>query len=588
MRIEPRLFPQDIAMPAVNAFPSNPVRDALKRCRRHFVGAATFSAVANFLYLTPSIYMMQVYERVVPTGGLVTLVAISVVTLFAYAALSSLDWLRGRLLIRAGAQVDADLAGRALHLVMSSPSLSRLDRAEALRNLDTLRQGISSPAAAAFLDIPWAPIYILVAFLLHPALGALTLCSAVLLLVLAWSNERSIRESVKTSGEAASIVYAKQMHISAHASEVRALGMATALTNRQLTERAEVNRLQAETSFSSGSHGSMMKFLRLTLQSAALGLGALLVVEGQLSAGAVFASSLLLSRALQPIEQVVAAWKTILQARSAYAKLGEIFKVEQRHAHTLLPDPTGAVQIERVTMLAPQSDRVALAEVSFSIKAGEIIGLVGHSGAGKSTLLRALVGATAPMRGNIRFDGASSTDWDPEQLARHVGYLPQSFILFPGTVKENIARFRGEDGGDPASLDKAAILAAQGVDAHEMILRLPNGYDTLIGTGGIGLSAGQTQRIAIARALFGDPKFLVLDEPTAHLDPEAQHAFVKTLSRLRVKGTTVLFATHSGDILASADKILVLKDGRVERFAALADSIPTLRPVSHTPEKASR
>jgi ATP-binding cassette subfamily C protein len=576
---------------ATHAVRKEPVRDALRRCKPHFVAAAIFSAVGNILLLTPSIYMMQVYDRVVPTGGLVTLAAISVVALFALATLSLLDWLRGRLLIRASAQLDLDLAEPVLRHAVSRPELSQVSRAEAMRDLDTLRQGIASPAAAAVFDVPWTPIYVLAAFLLHWALGLLTLASAGLMLLLAWHNERRIDEPIRVANEAAGSALARQRHISNHAAEVRALGLVTALCRRQLAERSALNRLQWRAAFIGGNHSGLLRFFRLTLQSAALALGALLVVEGSVSGGAVFASSLLLSRALQPIEQMVGAWKTIIQSRLAFDRLGRLFVNQQDRDYTLLPAPLGAIQVERLVVAAPMTDRVALADASFAIAPGEIIGVVGASGAGKSTLLRAIAGATLPARGHIRFDGASSTDWDPERLAVHIGYLPQNFILFPGTVKENIARFRTLLGDDPAAVDAAVIEAAGQIDAHEMILRLPNGYDTLIGTGGIGLSAGQTQRIAIARALYGKPSILILDEPTAHLDGQAQHAFVKLLSGLRKDRTTVLFATHSGDILASADKLLLLREGRVERFGPLsqvkADTRPKGRPVSHVPQKAS-
>ena len=567
----------------------NPVRQALERCRPHFVSVALFSAVSNVLMLSPSIYMMQVYDRVVPTGGLMTLAALSAVGLFALATLSTLDWLRGRLLVRAGALLDHQLAGPTLRLIMTRPRLSQLQRAEAMRDLDTLRQGISSPAVAALFDAPWAPVYIITAFLLHPALGALSLGACVMMVLLAWHNERGVAKPLRVAGEAASAAYAKQLHISNHAAEVRALGMASALTNRQLFDRAKVNNLQAQANFTGGNHSGLMRFIRLALQSGALALGAILVVDGGISGGAVFASSLLLSRSLQPIEQLVASWKSITQSRNAYNRLGALFVGEEYRDHTHLPAPTGALSVEHLTVANPSNDRVALADASFAIAAGQIVGVVGLSGAGKSTLLRALSGAATPARGHIRLDGASTIDWDPERLSRHIGYLPQNFVLFPGTVKENISRFRGlldqHDMDDAHMLDAAVIEAAQRIGAHEMILALPNGYDTPIGAGGLGLSAGQMQRIAIARALFGKPKLLLLDEPTAHLDQQAQHAFIKTLSSLRAERCTVLFATHNGDILASADKLLLLKDGRVDRFGPVSEGLNALRPVSHSAQK---
>lgn len=565
----------------------NPVRAALGKCRAHFAAAALFSAVSNILLLTPSIYMMQIYDRVIPTGGLVTLAAISAIGLFALATMSVFDWLRGRLLVRAGARLDEELAGTTLRLIMSNPALGQLQRAEAMRYLDRLRQGVSSPAAIALFDAPWAPIYVLAAFLLHPALGALALAASVLMVLLTYYNERRTEKPGRIANEAANLAYSRQSQMSTYAAEVRALGMASALTTRQLAERAEVNGLQVKASFIGADHNAIVKLVRLTLQSGALALGAVLVVEGSVSGGAVFASSLLISRALQPVEQLIASWRSLLQTRIAYDKLGELFEGEQDRSYIHLPAPTGAVAVENLVVANSGTGRIALADANFSVSAGQIVGVVGLSGAGKSTLLRAIAGAANIARGTVRIDGASVTDWDPEQLSSHIGYLPQNFILFPGSIRDNICRFQAGEAGNRSWLDQQVVSAAQMIDAHEMILRLPEGYDTVIGTGGTGLSAGQTQRIAIARALFGQPQLLLLDEPTAHLDGQAQHAFMKALIELRRRGATVLFATHNTDVLAGADMALVVKDGRVDRLAPLTDIKSQARPVSHNAQKAS-
>lgn len=565
----------------------HPVRAAVAACRPHIIAAAIFSAVANLLLLTPSIYMMQVYDRIVPTGALVSLAAISLVALFALGIMALLDWLRGRILLRAGACIDDVLAEPVLDAVLSRPEMNPPARAQALRDLDTLRQGVAAPATIALFDAPWTPIYILAAFLLHPALGLLTLAASAVMLGLAWHNERKVRAPLAAAGEAGNAAYARQLQIASNAADVRALGLGPALTRRQLGERAVATDLNLAAGFSGGGHSAVMRFLRLALQMAALAIGAMLVAKSMVSAGAIFASSLLLARALHPVEQVVGSWKSIVQFREAHRRLTALFTDTAPRRFTALPAPTGALQVERLTVLAPMSDRVALADMSFAVASGEVIGIVGPSGAGKSTLLRALAGAARPIRGHIRFDGASSVDWDPQHLSRNIGYLPQSFMLFPGTVKENIARFRDGSDEDQAAIDAAAVAAAQAIGAHEMILRLPDGYDTVIGVGGMGLSAGQSQRIALARALFGAPRILLLDEPTAHLDGQAQHAFIKMLSGARAHGTTILFATHSGDILASADKMLVVKDGRLERLGSLAETMTPARPASHTPSSRS-
>jgi ATP-binding cassette subfamily C protein len=557
----------------------DPVRKALRRCRSHFIGVGLFSAMINILYLTPTIYMMQVYDRVLSSGSGTTLLMLSLVGLAGLATLSLLDWLRSRLMVRATARFDRALATDTLHAILSQPALSRLDRAEAMRQFDILRQGIGGSGVLAAFDAPWAPIYILVAFLLHPALGALSLLAAVILLGLAWSNERATHARMTAANKAASHAYAAQAHISAYAAEVRALGMHDALIHRQLRDRARSIDLQLEASLSYGSHAGLMKFVRLTLQSAALGVGGYLAINGSISGGAVFAASLLLSKSVQPIEQLVGAWKPLLHARDAWRVISGLLSDAPINARTRLPDPTGLIEVGSVTVLTPQNDRVAIADVSFRVEPGEIVGVVGLSGAGKSSLLRTLGGAVRPARGTVRFDGASYADWLPEQICRRVGYLPQEFVLFPGTIRDNISRFAVELGEPAAAIDAAVIAAAQLVGVHDGIVRLPQGYDTLIGTGGVGLSAGQTQRIALARALYGQPKILVLDEPNAHLDAEADFALVQLLSQLKRQGVTVILAAHSGDLLASVDKLLLLQNGRVARFGPLSETAVTRKTI---------
>ncbi|MDZ7281822.1 type I secretion system permease/ATPase [Sphingomonas sanguinis] len=560
------------------------IRAAIATCRPHLMVAAGFSAIGNLLYLSPSLFMLQVYDRVVPTGGIATLVAIGLLTLAALAAMATFEWLRSRVLARASLRLEAQLTGPALDLALRHSGLSRLQRAEVVRDVDTLRQGIASPAIVALLDLPWTPIYIIVAFMLHWSLGVMTIGAAGLLLVLALANERATSRPMKLAGDAASIAHQRQAHATAHASEVRALGMARALVSLQMIERSTANTLQMRASFAANTYGGWIKFVRLALQSAVLGLGAVLVIANDISAGSMIAASLLMARALAPIEQVVGAWKTILQSRIAFTRLDAAFGVRATHVPTQLPAPTGTIQVENLTVLASGTERVALADASFSVTPGEVIGIIGPSGSGKSTLIRAMAGGCEAARGHVRFDGVSRADWDGEALAAHIGFMPQDYVLFAGSVKENISRFAGVLGGDPAAIDRDVLAAAQAVGAHEMIGRLPMGYDTQIGgAGGVGLSAGQAQRIALARALYGNPAILLLDEPTANLDAEAQQCFASLLGDLRQRGVTILFASHSMDMLAAADKLLVMAAGRVQRLAPRAELRPAESEAPVTP-----
>jgi len=557
---------------------ASPLRRALAACRQHFVAAAVFSALVNLLYLAPTLYMLLVYDRVIPTSGLETLLLVSLVGLVAVATLSLLEWVRSRLLVRAGAQLEHELAGPVMAAVLAQPGLSRNDRAQAMRQFDTFRQALSGAAVLTAFDAPWAPIYIIAAYLLHPAIGVLCTLAAALMLTLAWLNERATHAPLKAANEAAAMAYGRQDYASAWAAEVRALGMGRALVAKQLADRRAMIDLQTRASFAAGRYNGLIKFARLVLQSGALGFGAYLAVERQISAGAIIAASLLLTRALAPIEQIVGSWKSIIQARDAYADLTRLFKGAARVPVAMhLPAPRGEISLEGVTMLTANRERLALSDLSLRIAPGEFVGIIGPSGAGKSTLLRLIAGAATPERGVARIDGAAMADWDSERLARHIGFLPQDFLLFAGSIRDNISRFQAHLGEDAETLDAAIIEAAQAAGAHEMIQRLPAGYATQVGLGGSGLSAGQTQRVALARALFGRPRLLILDEPNAHLDADGEVTLIEGLTRLKAAGVTIVVAAHRGGVLAGADKLALIKGGRLEMFGQLADVAAAMR-----------
>ncbi|QUD86480.1 type I secretion system permease/ATPase [Phenylobacterium montanum] len=562
-----------------------PLRKAIAACRPHFMAAAVFSALVNVLYLAPTLYMLLVYDRVMPTNGVETLALVSVVGLTAVSTLAFLEWIRSRLLVRSSARLERDLAGPVMTEVLGQASLSRTDRSQAMRQFDTFRQAVAGQAILAAFDTPWAPIYVLAAFLLHPVIGGMCVGAGALMLGLAWLNEKATHSPLTAANTAAGVAYAKQDHASAWASEVRALGMSRALVAKQLQERQEVVQLQTQASFAAAHYGGLIRFARLVLQSAALGVGAWLAIERQISAGSVIAASLLMTRALAPVEQVVGSWKSIIQARTAFEALNRLFAgAKPEDAHIRLPAPVGQVTLESVTVQTPTLDRVALNDIRLEIEAGHFVGVIGPSGAGKSTLLRVLAGAVAPKSGVVRIDGAAMTDWEPERLAQHVGFLPQDFLLFSGTIKDNISRFRAWLGEDPEALDAETIRAAQAAGAHEMILRLPQGYATRVGLGGAGLSAGQTQRIALARALFGRPKIVILDEPNAHLDGEGEQQLVETLTQLKKDGVTIIVAAHRGAVLSVADRLALIQNGQLAHYGQLNDVLSAMRaPPAHAP-----
>jgi ATP-binding cassette subfamily C protein len=555
-----------------------PLADALRACKRHLLTAALFSALVNVLYLAPTIYMMQVYDRVMASGSITTLMLITIVLGVSLITLTLLDNLRSRLLVRAGLRLDRILAGQVLSRLMArlrGPGAPRIS--QAMREFDTFRQGITGPGMLALFDAPWTPIYLAFAFMLHPVLGMLTLGGGVILFALALLNERTTKPRLQRASEASAVAYVSQDGVAANGEVVRALGMRNAMVTKQLSERRLATDLQAEAQFVGGRYSGAIKFVRLFLQSLALGTGAWLAVERQISAGSVIAASVLMSRALAPIEQLVGSWSGVVQARVAFNTLVSLFtQIPDEPVRTQLPAPKGLIQLEHVAVRAPGSDAFILKNVSLAIQPGEAVGVIGPSGAGKTTLSRVIAGATTPDYGSLRVDGADTRDWDQERLGRHFGYLPQDSVLFAGSVRDNISRFEAWHLADPSDIDAHVVAAAQAAGAHEMILRLPQGYDTVLGPGGRGVSAGQGQRIALARALYRDPAVLVLDEPNSHLDAEGEAALMRALNAAKQRGASVFIVAHRTGVLASTDKLVVLRDGAVEFFGPREEVVAKL------------
>ena len=543
--------------------PVGAMEAALAACRRHFVAVIGFSALLNLLFIVPMLYMLQVYDRVVPTRGATTLFFLTIILLFGLGTLALLDLVRSRLMVRGSVRLNRFLADALL-----DTSLSRQDRTleavsrQSMREFDALRQALSGPALLALADAPWSPIYILICFLIHPWLGLLVFVGAAILAVIAILNQRATSKRLEQANEAAAKTYAGQEQVLVSAENVRALGMRRAIVQRHLADRAQMIELQTEASLAGGSYVTVSKFLRLALQSLALGAGAWLAIDDKISVGAIFAASFLAGRALQPVDQLLASWPVVIRARTAYVKLNEMLSAREAEIMlTQLPDPKGRIDAEGIWVAEPNGQGAILSNISFSVEPGEVIAVAGPSGAGKSTLLRVLAGAARADRGTVRIDGAKQADWDPERLGGFIGFLPQDTSLLAGTVKENIARFQyGPE------VDADAIAAAQAANAHEMILRLQGGYETFLGWGGKGLSAGQAQRIGIARALYRNPPVVLLDEPNAHLDMFGETQLVQTLQDLKERGAAVIVVAHRAGILAAVDKILVLRDGRMEAY----------------------
>lgn len=529
--------------------------------------AATFSAFLNLLYLAPTLYMLQVYDRVVPARGGLTLLFLTLVLAFALATLSALDAVRSRLFVRASMRLDRRLAGVILDATLARPReggevLTR----QAMRDFDTLRQTLTGGALMSLFDAPWLPIYLLVSFLLNPLLGLVVLIGGALLLLVAWRNDRATKGRLQKATEAANYAYVSQEQSTGGADAVRALGMRRAMVARHLAERSTAARLQAEASFATGGYMAVTRFVRLFLQSLALGVGAWLAIEGKLSAGAIFAASFLVARALAPLEGVLAAWRSLGQARTSWRSLHTLLQRPATTAVTILPQPQGSLEVERLVVMKPRGEGPILQNVSFKVAPGEVVAVIGPSGAGKSTLLRTVAGAGGPYSGAIRFDAAEMGDYDLERLAQSIGYLPQDTALFLGTVKENIGRFSPYLGADPAEVDEKVISAAKACGVHEMILRLQDGYDTMLGLGGRGLSAGQAQGVALARALYGEPRLLLLDEPNAHLDSDGEVKLLETLREQKRRGVSALIVAHRTGILAAVDRLMVMREGRVELY----------------------
>lgn len=539
------------------------LKGALEPCRTAFLGTALMSGLVNLLYLTGSFFMLEVYDRVIPSRSVPTLVGLLGLALVLYAFQGALEMLRARILARIGASLDEALCARVFDLVVRAPlkGAPPADGLLPLRDLDQVRAFLAGAGPGALFDLPWMPVYLAICFLFHPLIGLMALAAAAVLALLTWLTDRVTREPARAATGHGLRRNGLAEAGRRNAEVLAALGMQGRLSARWAEANRDYMDAQARVADVAGGFGTLSKVFRLALQSGVLALGAWLVIHDEASAGVIIASSILVSRALAPAELAIANWKGLVQARQAWARLAELLAripaPGQPHA---LPAPSRELAVEGVGIAPPGTMRVVVQDVSLVLKAGQGLGVIGPSASGKSSLVRALVGVWPPGRGKVRLDGAALDQWSSAGLGRHLGYLPQEVELFAGTIADNIGRFEPE--ADPALV----IAAAQAAGAHELILRLPEGYDTRIGEGGAGLSAGQRQRVGLARALYRDPFLVVLDEPNANLDNEGEAALTQAILGVRRRGGICVVVAHRPSALAAVDLVLMMAEGRAQAF----------------------
>ena len=542
--------------------PDNVLTRVLNDGRHPFAVAAAFSFFSNVLYLALPLYTYQVYGSILVHQNIPTLVVLSAVTLFVFAVSSVIDDYRARILINYGVVLDQRVSGKVFSALFDASLRGEPSgRAQALRDLDSFRQTLTGIAAAAFFDVPWIPVFLIALYLIDPAVGILTTVGALALLGLAILQSRMVRPPAKEASDAQLRSYAFTDAALRNGEVVRAMGMLPTLGAAWAGHRRVTIERGAVAAELSNTFTDIIKAVRMAIQVLIIAIGAYLIIKAKLHQGMLFANMILAARALQPIEKIVGAWDPLNNMVRAHERLMTLLsRAEPSAPATALPRPAGQLTVEALNFAPPGSPKLLLGNINFSIAPGETLGVIGPSGAGKSTLARLLVGIWRPSNGVVRLDGADVFTWDRADFGRHVGYLPQDTELFAGTIRDNIARFRVD------VTDEQVVTAARLAGVHELILRLPKGYETDVGDGGHTLSAGQRQRVGLARTMLGDPAFIVLDEPNASLDMEGEDALLKALDAMKANGATVVIISHKPAIFRAADKMLVLRDGRVELF----------------------
>jgi PrtD family type I secretion system ABC transporter len=556
---------------------------ALRECKRAFISVAVFSGMVNMLMLAGPLYMLQLYDRVLSSRSIPTLVALSIFLVTAYAFQGGLDVVRSRLVVRIASLLDLRMDAIVHNAVirLANQSRSAAEAHQPLRDLDQIRAFLTGPGPTAIVDLPWAPLFLAICFLIHPWLGLLAVAGALILLTLTLLTERLSRTPTQAMTQNAGL-RASAVELTRRNSEtVAAMGMTRALTLRWQIYNDRYLTASTLTSDVAGLFGSMSRVMRMLLQSAILGLGAYLVIRQELSGGSMIAASIMVGRALPPIEIVIGNWRALTAARQSLLRLSVVLgQMPPGTAQTVLPKPASSFDVEHVAVVAPGGKTAIVADVHFALTAGEVLGVVGPSGAGKTSLVRTIIGVWRPGRGKVRLDGAALDQWDEEDLGGHIGYVAQSVDFFDGTIAENIARM------SLAPVDDDVLLAARAAGAHDMILRLPAGYDSKIGEAAALLSAGQRQRIALARALYGDPFLVVLDEANANLDSEGEAALQAAIGGLKARGAIVIVIAHRPAVLEQCDKILVLANGTQQAFGP-RDAILKKPPIVRQPRPAT-
>lgn len=554
---------------------------ALKSLRSHFVSVGLFSSVINLLYLSSPLYLMQVYNRVLVNENVPTLVLLTIILALALLTMAVLDAVRAHVLIRCGTLLDQKIAPRVFNaLIVRSARAGYSRGAQQLREFDHFRTFTTGPGVYFAFDLPWIPIYLLLLFFIHPILGTVATLGAALLFGLALVNEALTRRPLKAAEEAGNQSYGFTDNILRHSDVVVGMGMQPAIERHWSRSRSAMLSEQSYASDRNSTLSSSIRFFRLLLQSLMLGTGAWLAIGHIIMPATIFAASIVMGRALVPVEQGVATWKQFVAAREGYWHVKEtLADAPPLNEKTIVPPTEETIAVDGLTFTFPNGRTPVLKDVSFRLGSGEALGIVGPSGSGKSTLARLLIGAITPSSGSVRLGGLEHDQWDCGELGRHVGYLPQDVGLFAGTVRENIARFGDAETG-------AIVAAARTAGIHDMVLEMPQQYDTPLGPSGVGLSGGQRQRLGLARALLASPALMILDEPNANLDGAGEEALKRALLALKAEGAAIVVITHRPTILDVADRLMFVRSGAIEAIGPPTEVLTYIRDHAAKPSKA--